>query len=636
MFFLAPPIALLLEVCHGHAEGQRQASEVTELLPQARAFVQESRHLFELSRPSILQDKEVKEMLNQVRLELEAQELALREIERTAKEGKPHGVADHSSRLESASRRLIETYGKLSRRERQEKVYSPAAVLDQVIRVGINLLNKHVDAFELRSRLPTAADVVRQMSQQVKLFGLLYSAPELQAEGTQAAAALEAGLGAVALYFESGKDSDLLDGLKLLGSSSTVLHGTFAKMHEFTKSRQKYSSFPYLEEFCRALEELGDHPALVRGCWGRVEESFVHYRRTLATLEAQPVALKYENHIRQITMLLTLLEQNVSATAGRLVDPLPALTELKIETLQQSFESVHQAMQALWKLLEEEAEAISKTPLLEVMREVLCRAQQGAVPNRVLRDYLLHWRRSHQQLQLECQKKPGPLQQRMLGLLMSHSAAFDCVEEFLANGDRGQLRRAFELVDPTIGPLGELGQELQKQVRPARAKAKRTVNCFRCGQENKNDRRVCSSCGAVLPALPTGPEETFEITAGGGDGGGAPENVLEFLDLLTVGAENNQIPRPKFEAAIDDLLRQASMTRKQFEAQLIPKMGRNTELDAYLQVFAQAIGGYVQGLLALREFQTLNQLHSASAQAKDAAEALRFMKESIDEAMQRS
>ena len=85
MFFLAPPIAHLLEVCQQHFEGRCSSDEVLQALKPARDFVQEAQLLFVLMRPTILQNEEVSELLNQVRLEVEAQQRALSEIERTAK-----------------------------------------------------------------------------------------------------------------------------------------------------------------------------------------------------------------------------------------------------------------------------------------------------------------------------------------------------------------------------------------------------------------------------------------------------------------------------------------------------------------------------------------------------------------------
>ena len=633
MFYLAAPLASVLESAHGFAAGLVEANEFLATLPGARAFINESKGLLGLSRASVLWTKETKQLLNQIRLELEAQEKAINELERTCKESKPHGVSDHSQKLQAASQKLLEHYAQLQHLERQEKVYSPVPLLDQIMKVGMNVLTGNLEARELRLRMSTAVDVVAQLRHQVEMFNALYDNAELKAVSQQAIGGLESGLGALTMYFQTGGAEALEDGLRLIGSSSTVLHGIFAKMNEFAKAQQKFSPHPYLEEFCRALEK-GLVPDRVRACWSKVERAVHHYRTQLETLGRLPVAIKYEAELAQGLHSCERVEADLKRVAGKL-RPLPSgSASLEIPVLNQALTELTDLVKALWTKLEADSKTGGKAPTLEGMLETLSRAAQGAVPATVLKGLLTEWRRSHEILRTECSRSTGETQQRILGLLMSHQAGFEEVEQFFVDGDRTHLKRAFQLIEPTMAPLAELNADLERRVRP-RSAVKRTVNCFRCGTENPTDRRMCQSCGAVLPVVPTAPVETFEIT--GDTGGGvrsSPDNVVEFLEALCDAAEANQVPRKAFNEAVESLLVQADQSRKMFERQLIPMMGQSPELDTYLRVFAQAVGAYVQSLLALRDFRTIHQLHSAAAEAQDAAQALGFMKDSIDKALQ--
>ncbi|MCA9794123.1 MAG: hypothetical protein KC910_20080 [Candidatus Eremiobacteraeota bacterium] len=604
-----------------------------EALGPAREFCAESRQLYQNLAAGILRTDEVDELLRQCGLELDAQAGYLDDLERTVREQKTVSAGDIVGRLQASFNRLAELYSQVQEAETQEKIYSPFPALDHFIKAGINHLNNYLEAGELKQRLELAVGPVAELEGRVFRFEILYADEHKTAQARQALTALQAGLGAVAQYLDTNQRPALEDGLRLLGSSSTVLFGQLAEFDKQVVTR--HSRYRYLDEFLRAVELYHQDPekiplGLVYATWNGVGQVVVYYQRQLEGVLRMSLFPELREQWEAAEVAWRELGELYNQVNSSL-NPLPALEQIPKDRLEHAFEVLLAGADILFKRLEEEAARFRHAPHLEGLRELVGRAQKGELPDGQLRQALADYQERQQDLTQQLGRQAhDAVNQEMMALLGVHGAAFAEMERYFEDQDRAHFGAGWKMMEGTFERLLELGQQIERRVAP-RGRAPKTVTCFRCSAANPTDRRICQACGAVLPVVPTGPESTVDITGMGVMG--AAENALE--EVLSA-AESGNITRHELAERIDDLLERAGVARQGFEKKLIPLMGRSAELDAYLRFFAQSIGAYVQGLIQVRGFaegQAVSHLMSGGSQAREAAENMVLMKQKIDEAL---
>lgn len=633
MFFLAPSVARLLEAAANFSAGEGSGEAVQEALGPGREFCAESRELYQQLAGGILRTDEVDELLRQCGLELDAQARYLDELERTVREDKAVSAGETTGRLQGSFHRLAELYSQIQEAETQEKIYSPFPPLDHFIKAGINHLNNYLEVDQLKQRLDQVVGPVADLEGRVYRFEILYGDEQKTAQARQALTALQAGLGAVAQYLDTNQRPALEDGLRLLGSSSTVLFGQLA---EFDKQVvTQHSRYRYLDEFLRALELYHQNPekiplGLVYATWNGVGQVVAFYQRQLEgvlRLSLFPELREQWEAAEKAWRELGEIYNQVNAA----LDPLPTLEQVPKQPLEHAFEVLVTGVDILFQRLEQEVTRFRHAPHLEGLRELVGRAQKGELPDGQLRQALEDYQTRQAELGQQLSRQPhDPVNQEMMALLGVHGAAFAEMQLYFEDQDRGHFAAGWKMMEGTLERLLELGQEVERRVAP-RGRGPKTVTCFRCSAANPTDRRLCQACGAVLPVVPTGPEATLDITGMGVTG--AAENALE--EVLSA-AEGGTITRHELRERIDDLLERAGVARQGFEKKLIPLMGQSAELDAYLRFFAQSIGAYVQGLIQVRGFaegQNVSHLMSGGSQAREAAENMELMKQKIDEAL---
>ncbi len=631
MFFLAPSLARLLDAAEQFGEGHVPAESVLELFPSAFEFCNESTHLFRLLSAGVLRTDEVARMLGQAKLELESQSEALARLRQAVEEGKPVPAQEQSERLKAASSRLLELYGQVQQAEAQEKIYSPFPPIDHFIKVGMNHLNDFVEALELNVRLASVVAELNQIGSRIERFRLFYGEGELDPMVSQAFQGLQAGVGAASDYLSTRKRASLEDGLRLLGSSSVILANFLQQFDQQASQRRSNSSLPFLDQFLKAVElhrqeKIGEE--LVRQCWSEVEEVCVFYQRQLASLARSALYTAVVEEWEQARQSWTRLRDEL-VKVGASLEKLPP-EDFPQDSVESAFQDLLGKIEPLFKKVENEAGKLRHMPALEGLREVIARAEKGELSPRQFGVALEDYQKRQQELVAQLQRKPNdPVNQEMVALLTTHSAAFAALSHFVEDPRPDHLRTGWMLIEGSLARLGELGEQLAKRVKP-RSTGPKTINCLRCGSANPVGKRICQNCGANLPAVVAAPVETVDITASGQDGG------LGDLDAVLDAAEAGTISRQELLEQIDDLLIRADDSRRTFEKKLIPLMGQNGELDAYLRFFAEGLGAYVHGLMQVRGFaegQGVSHLMSGAAQAREAAEGLEAMRTRIQEAV---
>ncbi|MBI3928239.1 MAG: hypothetical protein HY319_22030 [Armatimonadetes bacterium] len=640
MFFLAPSIAHVLEAAERYSGGHLSADQLKATLPEAVSFVQDSGHLYRTLSAGILRTETVEELLNQARLELEAQAEALQKVELAAEEGRVHAVREWSQKLRASSERLLELYGKLQEEERKEKVYSPFPELDHFIKTGINLLNGFLEPLAVQNRIPTLMGLAGKLRADVDRFRALHGALEVADRAAGPLDRIAAGVGACIAFVQEGRREALQDGLKLLGSGSVQLAEVLQEFDRVAAGHQQYSSHRPLEELARALTAHREDrvpPELVDQTWAAVDAAFHYYDREVRSVRSFSLFPALEEDWKPVSEAVERLRQKLEPLA-EVVRSRPRLESFPLAELDAAFSAVVSGTESLWQRLDNEVKKLQGAPHLEALRDMIGRAIQGNVPRRELREGLEHFKRLQAELLSDLGRSRDAGTQQLAALLATHTAGFDLMERYFEDEDPGHLRRGWAFIEQSLPRLIEIGQEMKERVEAQRApeEGPRQVLCFRCGASNTPGRRYCASCNAMLPATLETPVEYTDIIGGQEDEQGFQPANLVRLEQLAERVEAGDCSRGELARELDQLLAQADQTRRMFEKQLVPMLGSDAVLTSYATFFAQALAQFVEGLLTMRGFAeegSLNLLRSGLVMALEAGEQLDLMRHKIDQAI---
>lgn len=579
--FLAPALARLGELCRRFGEGLAELADLENACRAALKFSRENRHVFERVAVGIVIDRPVADLQHQYRLELDAQEEALRKLLDAAREGRERGLQEALGTVLSTAGRCMEIADQMRAEEEKRPRFSPHPELDHFIKAGINVLNGAATLVEIECRMPTIIALVEQNDLDVERFRRLYGHPDLVQPTVESLAQMRAGLGAVSQSLRESEPQALLDGLKLLGMGSTSLAQSLL---EFEKIADE-ARFPYLNELHLGQERL--HPetdrAIFRALWARVEKAFYHYENEVRSVKElalfpllEAVWSRTDAAVRELGRELTKLAPQWAA------DP----TGVPLGGLEKGFERVRQGLEEMWRRLESELTRLDKAPQFAMLRELVLRLARGAASTDDFKRALEHNRKIQEELLAELPEG------ELADLLTRQGQAYAEMERFLEDDDPAHLTLGWSMLDQTLPRMIEMVSAVPRREAP------RPVGCFRCGTVNPPGAGFCKQCKAALGGS-TGPTEYTDITT-------PPEvtarpSHLVRLEELVHGLENGSSTREELYEEIDKQLDRADNIWRQFEAQVVPLTGTDPVLDAYVNFFADQISTFMEGLVSMRE-----------------------------------
>ncbi len=621
------------------------SAQMTSIFAHARSFLLESQGMFKEVQETLLTDQEGLQKLELAEQELAHSQESLDRLEQAVLGGKSMVLRERLETFLNSAKRCNEQFSEFAHLASQQQIYSPIPAFDAFIKAGIKVLEEQLAPSIAYDR---SLGLMPELGRLERLVGVLPLVHQI--EGEQKAAlesgltGLQSGFGALGEYFESGEKPALEDALRLMGSSTTILADQLHRVEALVSQNKVFSSFRPLEEWLLLRRARPDIP--VDWVVGTVSDLFASWDFLLArghqlqlhpllsgqTVEGGLSAESWPGHL-----------QTRESTGRQFAQVGP---EAWMETPDQAWldlveplEKLQGQVMASQYALEVQMGPFRELPGLERIASLKELVKAGQADPSLLEEEFEKQLVRVEELISTVSQASDPVSREFADLLPIHRGAFVGMKENLETGDWEGLEGRWQGVLTTLPHLAALSQAVK--ARMDAEKASKRVNCLRCGESNEAGRRVCSSCGANLPAVVQKAEQTVELgydDEGQGQGGGFDMSgrAVEILENLVQGLESNTITREGAGLTLKSMIAEVDANRKVFAARVLPLMGKDETLDAYLRMIAQDLGAYFGGLMQMNEATEngpLSQLHSGLAACQEAQESLESMKSIIDEAL---
>lgn len=578
---LAPPLLLFMGAGR-HAVETGDMSGVVATLEGARTFMLENQAIFEATSAVAPMEGGGADRVREVREDfvraLETFDELVRAVEGNSLPLLQKGMHDFETRVKT----LLEDLSALGELEAERAPQSPMPVIDQFIKLGINVADGHVPPETLRARLPLLVDTIKNVRADIARFEVLYTAPaDLVAGAREELSTLEAGVGALFQYFSTGTREALLDCLRLLKAGSARLMERLSGMDEQARAQSRFSRLVPVEEMARALEAWGmsriDEGALRRVA--TVLHSLGHlYASQVDQLGRFPLAFTAREQWEAFRQAIVYLESLARPWFEKLqASPMAAASEpALLFALRDAYEGAATTMATLQAEVEANSHALAGAPRLEELVDCLGRISCAAATVDEAREILDRLVTQQDDLLSEIQQGgPNPSTAPMEELLLEQRQAVLEMGLYLDDGDETHLRSGFAQLKATQPRLLALHQETRKAVDAQRQARERTVSCFRCGATNPVQNRYCKGCNAVLPTMAPQDETVYTDIVGGeevqgesahlqrlrtlydlAEGGGDLHAIMEELakfhgQFVTTIADYDRTFGPKLESSED-------------------------------------------------------------------------------------
>lgn len=648
---LPPPLLELDLFVKAVVNGEVFSEEETlQKFAPVRTFLFGAHSLFREVEDTLLGDEMTRQKLDLCGQEMVFLLESLDKLQEATVAGKRMILNERLQSLLASHKRCVDFIGDFSRLSAEQPIYSPNPVYDAFIKSGVKVLEKQLSTERLADRFAGLLPELQKVERLVGLFPKLHQAPpELVSALEQGLQGLKTGYGAVSTYLENSDETALTDGLKLLGSSSVILADQFSKAESLASNNVLYSTFRPMEEWLRLKNYLAQNPQdQVPEPWtvATVAQIFFVWDFLLdqaGRLKLHPLLVGSESEqLLSDQALGEFWDARVRGDAllaelngpGILTSPDQAWLQLAkpAEQLQQAVEVTHKA-------LEHQMEPFRELPQLEQIVTLKEQVKRGEVNPRVLAEAFQAQIDKVEELLQSVERGNDPFSGEFRDLLPLHRSAFIGMLENLESGDWEGLDARWQGVLTTLPHLANLSKTLRQRLS-SQGSASKQITCLRCQAKNDPFRRVCSTCGANLPTVVQKVQNYSELDLQEGREGGALPTVnpsaLELLESMVRGLEQNQTSKKDASEALKLLIEDVDRQRKMFTQKLLPMMGKDDMLDAYLRYFAQGMGQYFANLMQMLdavEDGALARIHSCLAETRETLETLEEMKERVDGAL---
>jgi hypothetical protein len=649
---LAPPLLELQDtVDRLLAQQELEQTTVDAQFAYVRAFILESERLFREVEDTLFVEREGAQKLNLCSEEMAHSLAALSNLQEATAGKKMFILKERLKTFLTSRERCLEYFADFTRLAQQMPIYSPVPAYDAFIKTGLNVLDGRLDKARLEDRFPAIIPELQKVQRMVGLLPKLHQTPSDLLDALKSGLhGLESGYGAVHAFFESDDKKSLDDGLKLIGSSSVILQDQFHIAEQLAKADPSYTRFRPLEEWLRLKNYITQNPAdQIPASWITETVTQVFYVWDFMLGEAQKLLTEpiLANADVEDGLTATLLEEcikfrdmaqsNVVSLSG---DDLLNSEDTLWTTQVPFLEKLSDSVEASHKALEDRMLPFKELPGLERVVYLKEDVKRGLAAKSLLHDELAQQLAKVEELIESVRHAQDPVSIEFNNVLPTHRAAFMGMLENLEEDDWEALDSRWEGVVSTLPHLANLSKKLRQRIS-SDTSASKLVKCLRCDHQNAPTRRVCSSCGANMPMVVQKMQTFTEITepdAGGGGGGAAAVSprAIDLLETLVQNVEHQRVSKKDAADAVQLLITDLNRQRQLFTKKLVPLMGKDETLDAYLRFFAQSLGTYFAALMEMQgaaQVASVHRLQAGLISCRETLEVMDEMKERIDEAL---
>lgn len=617
----------------------------------ARSFFLEAVSLFREVEETLYGDDTTLQKLELCGREMAHLQETLNKLQDAVQSGKQMVLNERLRNLLASHKRCLEFTAEFSHLASRQPIYSPNPVFDSFIKAGVKVHEGQLPSERLADRFAGLLPEVQKVERLVGLFPKLHSPPqELVTSLEQGLQGLRTAYGALSSYLDRADELALTDGLKLLGSSSVILADKLNEAEQFALERSQFSAFRPMEEWLRLKQYIAENPRdPIPEPW--IVSTVAHVFFVWDFLLDQAGRLKLQPLLKDAEPEQQLSDEVLQSAWKARVEGDALLAELNGPSLLTSsnepwirlckpIEELQRAVEISHRALEHLLDPFRELPALETIAILKEQVKRGEVSPEILAEAFREQLVKVDELIQSVDNGCDPFSVEFRDLLPLHRSAFMGMLENLEEGDWGGLDARWQGVLTTLPHLAHLSRTLRQRLA-AQSSGSKQVSCLRCEAKNEPFRRVCSSCGANLPTIVQQMQTYSEIDLNEGREGGSSiptlsPSAIDLLESMVRGLEQNRTTKKDAADALRLLIDDVDRQRKMFTQKLLPMMGKDEVLDAYLRVFAQGMGQYFANLMQMLDAVqdgALARIHSALAETRDTLEALDAMKERVDGAL---
>lgn len=612
---------------------------------RARSFLLQSEGLFREVQQTLLTDAEGLQKLELAEQEMAHSRASLDRLEEASLEQRTMVLRERLQTFLGSAQRCNDQFSEFAHLASQQRIYSPMPAFDAFIKAGLKVLDGQLDPALLHGRTVTLLPELGRLERLVGLLPLVHTVEESLSSGLQQALSdLQSGFGAVGTYFQGLQRPALEDGLRLMGRATTSLAQQLYQAEQLVAQEKTFTTFRTLEEWLLLRKAAPAVP--VDWVVGTVSDFFRSWDFLLSRGEqllSHPLmaGVVTEGGLQSMSWPS---HKQLRESVGRSFSEIPpdgwmTTPDEKWSGLVGPLEALERQVKTTQQALEEQMAPFQELPGLERIATLKEAVKAGEVEASVLQQEFDNQLRQVEQFLATLGRGQDPISEDFADLLPIHRGAFIGMKENLEAGNWEGLEGLWQGVLTTLPSLAALSRAVRERLA-SESSAARQVNCLRCSEPNEPSRRVCSSCGANLPAVVQKAQETVEIGVAGeppsGGGFQMGSTAIEVLESLVEAMRTGQITREQAGITLKSLIAEVDANRKIFAARVLPLMGKDQTLDAYLRLFAQVLGTYFAGVMQMHEFTEGGSpavLNGGLSTCREALESLESMKSLIEEAL---
>jgi len=535
-----PPVTELLDRANDVYRKTAEPQDLKPFLQDARDFHDRTRGFFLFFNKSRVEDEEVKHLTEVFLEHCDKLDKHFNKLDEFIKKGNADILLEGVLGVQEASHNMTVTRNKLKEINQKFEVMSSLPIVEDFIRIGINVFNGVIGKEALVEKMPFQLVLLNSIERDIRRFKENYpEAEDLAADLSTALERMKSGIGAVQTYMDNNDKRDLLNGLNILGVISWELCEHLDKMGSYMGEKGK-SEDPYISDFLIAAERfLADEidPEDFKVNLAEFKDYFINVCNEIGAFQSDFMIRK-----KVVEEFIPRLNEKVEDIQGLFQDTEEALGEEEpdkgtieklVKKLQVQFEELEDCKDEFYdaNLIEKD---LSKEPDMIKLRDIIKGLFNKIIPVSLLQETLLGIG-GQNQVRIERLEKclSSGKDEKLQSLkepLYKREHAFGLLQAYVDERNLPLLFEALELIEETYDSLAGLDELLSEKET-----AGNMVACFKCSHLNTRGSKACSKCGAKFPfSSMMETQSTIEVGEGQDEGEEREysDDVIELKKLV--------------------------------------------------------------------------------------------------------
>lgn len=595
------PLQYIIKTCSQAASRGTALDNLNDYFVKARLAVQSKKTGFERFSWGIVWSERVCELLGQLNVELDSQQVILRDLEGAFESGDFYAVDKGGRDLKYSVEETAKLEETLMSTVSRQAVVSSYPVFDKLIKAGQNVLKQNISPKVLSAFMVPAVNFTVRLRAAVKRFGLFYGESSLWECAGKVVSSIEAGMGAFDRFLRTGQEKCLKDGIDILTTSTVTMFTVVTDMGIWAENERRYAKHYLTEELFRAREYGLDGEDL-KALWLAVESSLQLELSQVQTLVNHPLGTLCGVHKKELVAVLNL----VNATIRHGLEN--GLEALDLAGFDKLLVNLDKLIQNDLTKVNIEFRMAAGAPNFEELLIAVGLAVDDKIDIEAFRVILRGVADNVAEVAAGLNNNAGSLDPEQWSQLSvcvdAQLQGCQALDAACASHDVEGMRKAWHLIAGTLPSTVRLSKEMKEGLGVEESSSSRTVTCMRCGQVNSQQDRYCSRCSAVLMQLAQAPIEYTDMESGEVVNGGSvnlPRNIMK-LEQVIRSVEEGSAYTDEIASVVGGLLESAYSYRNMYLNKVRRALIDDGMDSSLIERFEADMDTYIEGLELCMEF----------------------------------